>query len=84
MMVVIGIIAILGVMVVPGIKKAYGDFKIRETYDRIDSVISSMRSFYLVFNEPPSADFYLNTHADPRLAPFLSARLSLDPLNRDV
>ena len=50
-MVVIGIIAILGAVVVPGFKKIYSDFKINETYTLLDSIFSSMRSYYLIFNE---------------------------------
>ena len=51
MMVVIGIIAILSSFVVPGIKKAYDDFKLRQTYDNINIVMQAMRSYYLIFNE---------------------------------
>ena len=50
-MVVIGIIAILGAVVVPGFKKAYDDFKIRETYALLDSFFSTVRSYYLIHNE---------------------------------
>ena len=51
MMVVIGLIALITGWVVPGIKKAYEDFKIKETLSHIDTYISSSRSYYLVKSE---------------------------------
>lgn len=51
MMVAIGIIAILGAVIVPGVKKAYSDFKIKETYALLDTLFSAERSFYLICNE---------------------------------
>ena len=54
MMVVIGIIAIITQWAVPGIKKAYEDFKVKETYSHIDTFITSFRSYYLVRSEFPA------------------------------
>ena len=71
-MVVIGIIAILGLIVTPGIKKIYGDFKIKETYSFIDTIFSVQRSFYLISNERPNENIGPGfDRADPRLEPFL-------------
>ena len=53
MMVVIGIIAILGAVAIPGFKKIYSDFKIKETYAFIDDLFSFQISSYLVYNEWP-------------------------------
>ena len=63
MMVVIGIIAIITLWAVPGIRKAYEDFKIKETLSHIDTFISSFRSFYLIKNEFPgdSGNNYIKT-----------------------
>ena len=66
----IGIIAILSAVVVPGIKKVYGDFKIRETYDKLNVAMSGMRSFYLIYNEPPDL-FNGPSRSEIRLDPFL-------------
>ena len=70
MMVVIGIIAILGAVVVPGFKKIYSDFKIRETYNLIDDILSSQLSFYLTHNEWPLSTNW--NHIEARYLPFLS------------
>ena len=63
MMVVIGIIAIITLWAVPGIKKAYEDFKIKETLSHVDTFVSSFRSFYLIKNEFPedSGNNYVKT-----------------------
>lgn len=53
LMVVIGIISIIGSVVGPGLKKAYEDFRVKKTLDETDMLISSYRSYYLVFNEFP-------------------------------
>ena len=53
-MVVIGVIAILGVLIGPGVKKAYDDFKINKTLQEADTLITSLRSYYLIFNKPPA------------------------------
>ena len=71
MMVVIGIIAILGAVVVPGFKKAYSDFKIMETLYFINTAMSAQRSFYLVFNERPAFDYGAGRTVDTRMLPFL-------------
>ena len=70
MMVVIGIIAILGAVVVPGFKKIYSDFKIMETRHMLDSILSAMRSFYLIRSEQT----WTVSHStiEDRLLPFLS------------
>ena len=70
-MVVVGIIAILGAVVVPGFKKIYGDFKIMETSGKIDRVLSAIRSAYLIYNE--GLDFCGTSYADKRCIPFLPA-----------
>ena len=51
MMVVIGLIALITGWAVPGIKKAYEDFRIKETLSHIDTYISSSRSYYLIKSE---------------------------------
>ena len=70
MMVVIGIIAILGAVIVPGFKKIYSDFRMMETYNMLDSILSSMRSFYLIRNEQTWTIYY--SKIEERLFPFLS------------
>ena len=75
MMVVIGIVAILSAFVVPGIKKAYGDYKIRETYDCADTIQSAMLSFYLIFSETASGTWSsAEEFIDVRAVPFLPAK----------
>ena len=54
MMVVIALIAIVVAFASPGLKKAYEDFKVNETIDRISTFISSYRSYYLIRNEFPT------------------------------
>ena len=72
MMVVIGIIAILGAVVVPGVKKAYGDFMVKEFCYLIDRMVSACRSFYLVFNELPASDGSTYEYVkDVRFKPFI-------------
>ena len=53
MMVVIGLIAIVGAWAIPGLKKAYEDFKFAETFDHLDTFRSSFTAFYLINNEFP-------------------------------
>ena len=74
MMVVIGVIAIVVSWAVPGIKKVYGDFRIMQTYDYIDTVLSAQRAFYLIFNEKPDLNQapVLGT-IELRAVPFLPA-----------
>ena len=71
MMVVIGVIAILGAVVVPGFKKIYSDFKVMETFYFINTAMSAQRAFYLVRNEVP---FEYNTgnsgEFEERMLPF--------------
>lgn len=64
MMVVIGIIAIITLWAVPGIRKAYEDFKFRQTFDELNTFVSSFRAFYLVQNEFPadSGNNYIKTY----------------------
>ena len=71
MMVVIGIIAILSTFVVPGIKKAYTDFKLSIIFDRVDTIMSGMRSAYLIFSAPPAAVDSTYFYCDPKFAHFL-------------
>ena len=52
-MVVIGIITLVSLWVVPGIKKAYEDFKIGESLDHLNMLTSSFRAYYLIQNEFP-------------------------------
>ena len=73
MMVVIGIIAILSSFIVPGFKKAYDDFKIRETYAFIDDMFSFQISSYLIYSEWPMG---ANDDAIPvAQLPFLSQQI---------
>ena len=62
MMVVIGIIAIVVGGAIPGLKKAYQNFKINQTLDHMNTFMSAFKSFYLVKNEFPgdSKANYLN------------------------
>ena len=69
-MVVIGIIAILGAVIVPGFKKAYDDFKIRETYHNIDIVLSAIRSYCLVCSEQEIKRGFRGLHGDKKAVPF--------------
>ena len=73
MMVVIGIIAILGAVAIPGFKKIYSDFKIRETYALIDDALSEEISFYLIRNEWSQTVSW--NGFEERTFPFLSQRL---------
>ena len=75
MMVVIGIIAILGAVVVPGFKKAYSEFKINETYALLDSLSSSMRSYYLIYNESHGVNGCPWGNVEDRLLPLLAPPL---------
>ena len=54
MMVVIGIIAIVAGWAIPGLKRVYEDFKINETFDRMDTLLSSFKAYYLIMSEFPS------------------------------
>ena len=74
-MVVIGIIAILSAFVVPGIKKAYSDFKIRETCDLLDTLASAKRSYYLIYNEQHGVPNGPHSNINEELLPFLSPQL---------
>ena len=71
MMVVIGIIAILSSFVVPGFKKAYDDFKLRESLDYIDTTMSALRSFYLIHNEGSLQSYSGTRVMEKRLLSFL-------------
>ena len=53
-MVVVGIITILGVIVGPSLKKAYDDFLMKKTLSDADTLMSSCRSYYLIYNEFPA------------------------------
>ena len=72
MMVVIGIIAILAMWAIPGVKKVYNDFKMRGTIDKIDMLASAMRSCYLVFNETIQIDGGGYGYVDLRMLPFVA------------
>ena len=63
MMVVIGIIAIVAGWAIPGLKRVYEDFKINETFDHIDTFISSLKAYYLVMSEfpPDTSSDYIGT-----------------------
>ena len=71
MMVVIGIIAILGAVVVPGFKKAYSDYKMMDTINKVDTLASAMRSCYLVFNKTIRQDSSGFAFVDPRMLVFV-------------
>lgn len=53
MMVVVLLIAIVSGWAVPGLKRAYENFKIDETFHHINTFASSFESFYLIENEFP-------------------------------
>ena len=71
-MVVVGIIAILGAIAVPGFKKIYGDFMAMRAYDTVNTLLSAMRSFYLIYNEGPEA--YSDNIIEGRMIPLLSGK----------
>ena len=52
-MVVVGIIALLGVIITPGFKKVYQDFLLQKTLSDADTLLQSWRSYYLIYNEIP-------------------------------
>ena len=64
MLVVIGIVALITSWAVPGIKKAYEDFKFRQTFDELNTIVSSFRAFYLIQGEFPedSGNNYVKTY----------------------
>ena len=53
MMVVIGLIALFSLWALPGIKKAYEDFKTHETLDHMSTFVSGFRAYYLIESEFP-------------------------------
>lgn len=53
LMVVIGVISIVGIVIGPGLKKTYEDFKIKQTVDEVFTLINTCRAHYLIFNEFP-------------------------------
>lgn len=53
MMFVITFLSILVGWVVPNVKKAYEDMKMKETFSHIDTFIASIKAFYLIDNEFP-------------------------------
>ena len=69
-MVVIGIIAILGAIAVPGFKKVYVDFKIMEAYDTINTMLSAIRSYYLIYSDQPNPG--RDNVVEDRMLPLLS------------
>ena len=73
MLIVICIIAVLWKVIVPGFKKAYSDFKISETYWRIDTLISAHHAFYLMLDEAPSFYSKYTASVEKRAEPFLPA-----------
>ncbi len=58
MMVVIGIIAIVTLGAVPGLKKAYADFRDRQDLEILDTFISSTRSYALLMSEYPHHTYF--------------------------
>lgn len=53
LMVVIGIISIVGIIVGPGVKKAYDDYNTTKTIEEARGMINGVRSYYLIYNELP-------------------------------
>ena len=53
-MFVITLISVLMCWSVPSIKRAYKDFKTKETFEQINTLIASIKAFYLIDNEFPS------------------------------
>ena len=58
MMVVIGLITLVSLWTVPGIKKAYEDFKTRQDLENLDMLIASTRAYELILNEYPHLTYY--------------------------
>ena len=73
LMVVVGIITILGVIVGPGLKKAYDDFYLRKTLSDADELVHGIRSYYLIYNEMPPD--YQSKYIAKEVTPFLSSHL---------
>lgn len=53
MLVVIGLLVIVTTIAVPHFKKCYDDIRLSKTLDDLDSLVQSVRSYYLVMNEMP-------------------------------
>ncbi|MGX8716804.1 MAG: type II secretion system protein [bacterium] len=64
MMVVIGLIALISLWALPGIKKAYEDFKVNETLDHMSTFVSGFRAHYLIESEFPgdTTPDWINIH----------------------
>ena len=58
MMVVVGLIAIVTLWAVPGLKRAYEDFRIRQDLENFDTLVAGIRSYELIMNEYPHFTFY--------------------------
>lgn len=68
-MVVVGIITILGLIVGPGVKKAYDDYNTTKTIAEAKALLNAVRSYYLIYNELPSD---MNpSHLEKKLSCFL-------------
>ena len=53
MLVVIGLLVIVTTVAVPQFKKCFEDIHVNKSLDDVDSLMQSMRSYYLVMNEFP-------------------------------
>lgn len=53
LMFVVGIIVIVGIVVAPGLKKAYDGYNVTKTVEEARSLLNSVRSYYLTYNELP-------------------------------
>lgn len=67
MLVVIGMITIVTAVALPSLRGLFEDFRINQTVQEADTLISSYRSYYLIMNEFPAdtnADSLRNFKAD--------------------
>ncbi len=53
MLIVIGLLAIVTTVAIPRFKKCYDDIRISKSIDDGDSLLQSMRAYYLIMNELP-------------------------------
>lgn len=67
MLVVIGMITIVMAVAISNLRKLFEDFRINQTVQEVDTLISSYRSYYLIMNEFPTdtnGDTLRDTKAD--------------------
>ena len=82
MMVVIGIIAILGAVVIPGFRSLYRMYKTYEVYHQADTLFRTLLAYYIVMNEDSGSTPHIMNGMEncilKRFTPFLPSN-SFDP-----